>query len=85
MTGQAIGPYSLSGGIVDAHAHVGMSIKAYANAEYPYCQSLEDLQYRQRANGVDYGVVFAFAPELYFDLPISPAAARAREASWSSS
>jgi predicted TIM-barrel fold metal-dependent hydrolase len=63
------GPRTLAGRVTDAHAHVGISLKAYANSEYPYAQSLEGLYYRQKANGVDYGVVFTCTPELYFDLP----------------
>ena len=69
MADRSIGPQTLAGKVTDVHAHVGISVKAYANAEYPYCQSLEGLYYRQKANGVDYSVVFAYAPELYFDLP----------------
>jgi len=67
---KAIGPGALAGRVTDVHAHVGFSLKAYANSEYPYGQSLEGLYYRQIANGVDYGVVFTCVPELYFDLPV---------------
>jgi hypothetical protein len=64
-----IGPQALAGKLTDVHTHVGISLKAYANSEYPYAQSLEGLYYRQKANGVDYSVVFTYTPELYFDLP----------------
>ncbi len=62
-----IGASALAGKVIDLHAHVGISLKAYARSEYPYAQDLEGLYYRQKANGVDYGVVFTHAPELYFD------------------
>jgi len=68
MAAKPMGPRTLAGRVTDAHAHVGISLKAYANSEYPYAQSLEGLYYRQKANGVDYSVVFTYAPELYFDL-----------------
>ncbi len=58
----------LRGKIVDVHAHVGMSLKAYASGEYPYGDTVEGLYYRRAANGVDLGVVFPLAPELHFDL-----------------
>jgi predicted TIM-barrel fold metal-dependent hydrolase len=66
--GPRIGAGSLAGKVTDVHTHVGVSLKAYASSEYPYAQDLEGLYYRQKANGVDYGVVFTHAPELYFDL-----------------
>ncbi len=66
---RTLGPQALAGKLTDVHAHVGISLKAYANSEYPYAQSLEGLYYRQKANGVDYSVVFTYTPELYFDLP----------------
>lgn len=53
--------------IIDAHAHLGMTLKGYANVEYPYAQTLEGLYYRQLAGGVDVTVVFPFSPDLYFD------------------
>ena len=64
-----LGPADLAGRTIDIHAHLGLSIKAYAQCEYPYCQSIEGLSYRQRASGVDASVVFPFAPDLFFDLP----------------
>lgn len=62
-------PEDLACKIVDIHTHVGISIKAYAATEFPYCQSIEGLVYRQRANGVQASVVFPFSSDLYFDLP----------------
>jgi predicted TIM-barrel fold metal-dependent hydrolase len=64
-----LGPGDLAGRVIDIHAHLGLSMKAYALCEYPYCQSIEGLYYRQKASGVDLSVVFPFAPDLYFDLP----------------
>ncbi len=54
--------------IIDAHSHVGVSLKAYAAGEYPYAQSLEGLYYRQLAAGVDQNVVFPYSPDLAYDL-----------------
>jgi len=62
-------PQALAGQVIDIHAHVGISIKAYAATEFPYCQSVEGLIYRQRENGVQASVVFPFSADLYFDLP----------------
>lgn len=59
---------SLADRTIDAHAHVGISVKGYARLEFPYCQSLEGLAYRQAANGVDTSVVFPLGPDLFFDL-----------------
>ena len=60
-------PGQLAGRVIDVHAHLGFSIKAFVATEYPYAQSAEGLYYRQKANGIDAGVVFPFSPELYFD------------------
>jgi hypothetical protein len=68
LAAKRIGPADLKGRVTDIHAHVGLSVKSYAAQEFPYCQSLEGLHYRQKACGVDYGVVFTYAPDLYFDL-----------------
>ena len=65
----AIGADHLLGKVTDVHAHIGVSIGAYARHEFPYCQSLEGLYYRHLANRVDCGVVFPFSPDLYFDIP----------------
>ena len=62
-----IGPDQLAGKVIDVHAHLGFSIKAFAALEYPYAQSAEGLFYRQRANGVDVSVAFPFSPELFFE------------------
>ena len=74
------------GKVIDAHAHVGVSLKAYALGEYPYAQTVEGLAYRMGACGVDAAVVFPYTPELHFrfdalargemvpdDQPVSPA------------
>jgi predicted TIM-barrel fold metal-dependent hydrolase len=68
MPARSIGPEDLKGKVTDIHAHVGVSIKSYAALEYPYCQSIEGLYYRQRVNNVDYSVVFTYGTDLYFDL-----------------
>ena len=68
MAEKRIGAADLKGRVTDIHAHVGISVKSYAAQEFPYCQSLEGLYYRQKASGVDYSVVFTYAPDLYFDL-----------------
>lgn len=57
----------LAHAVIDSHAHLGVSLKAYACLEYPYAQSLEDLYYRQRAGRVDAAIVFPFSPDLFFD------------------
>jgi len=59
----------LIGKVIDAHAHAGLNIKAFAETGFPYCSSIEDLFYRQSANGVDCSVVFPITPELFFDIP----------------
>jgi len=58
---------ALQGKTIDAHAHLGFSLRAFASLGYPYAQSLEDLYYRQRACGVDVNIVFPFTPDLYFE------------------
>jgi predicted TIM-barrel fold metal-dependent hydrolase len=68
VVGKAIGAKELAGKITDIHAHVGISIKSYATFEYPYCQSLEGLYYRQKLCGVDFSVVFTYTTDLFFDL-----------------
>jgi predicted TIM-barrel fold metal-dependent hydrolase len=55
--------------IIDGHAHLGVSLKAYACAEYPYAQTAEGLHYRMLGNRVDAAVVFPFTPDLYWSLP----------------
>jgi predicted TIM-barrel fold metal-dependent hydrolase len=58
----------LLGKVIDAHTHVGISLKAFAQLEFPYCSSIEDIYYRQRANGVQHSVVFPINGDLFFDL-----------------
>ena len=69
MPGKHIQRHDLIGKVIDVHAHVGTNIKAFAETGFPYCSSIEDLFYRQTANGVDCSVVFPITPELYFDIP----------------
>jgi hypothetical protein len=54
---------------IDVHSHTGVALRALAEIGFPYCSSLEDLYYRQRANGVDVSVVFPIGPALFFDIP----------------
>jgi hypothetical protein len=63
-----IEPDDLKGKTIDAHSHLGVSLKSYACLEYPYAQSIEGLYYRQLAGRVDVNVVFPFSPDLYFNL-----------------
>jgi predicted TIM-barrel fold metal-dependent hydrolase len=58
----------LVGKVIDAHSHIGIALREAAQINFPYCSSAEDLAYRQKANGVDYGVVFPIAPILHYDL-----------------
>ena len=58
----------LAGKVIDCHAHLGVSLKAWAAGEYPYGQSIEGLYYRQLAAGVDVNIVFPESPDLFFDL-----------------
>jgi predicted TIM-barrel fold metal-dependent hydrolase len=47
--------------VIDAHAHVGISINNYSvTNSYPYCLSIEDLLVRMDFLGVDRTVVFPF-------------------------
>ena len=50
----------LEGNIIDVHSHVGIHAGMYKNIDYPCCQSIEGLYYRQLAGGVDVNVVFPF-------------------------
>lgn len=68
MVEKHITPGDLAGKTIDIHSHCGISMKAYASTEYPFCQSVESLSYRQRLCNVDYGVTFPFSSELYFDV-----------------
>jgi predicted TIM-barrel fold metal-dependent hydrolase len=58
----------LQGKVVDAHSHIGIALREAAQINFPYCSSAEDLAYRQKANGVDFGVVFPIAPIFHYDL-----------------
>jgi predicted TIM-barrel fold metal-dependent hydrolase len=68
MVSKHIQRQDLIGKVVDVHAHVGINIKGFAETGFPYCSSVEDLFYRQTANGVDCSVVFPITPELFFDI-----------------
>lgn len=57
----------LAGKTIDAHTHLGVSLKAYALGEHPFAQSAEGLAYRLKACDVDLAVVFPFTADLYFD------------------
>jgi Amidohydrolase len=59
----------LVGTVIDAHSHIGIALREAAQIKFPYCASIEDLAYRQKANGVDVSVVFPTGPDLFFDLP----------------
>lgn len=62
-------PEDLEDKVIDIHSHIGVSLKAYAALEFPYSQTVEDLLYRQKANGVDVNVVFPQTGDLAYDLP----------------
>ena len=63
-----VGPEDIRGNIIDIHTHSGTSMRAFTAGEYPYCQSVESLRYRQELCGVDYTVTFPFSSEAFFDL-----------------
>jgi predicted TIM-barrel fold metal-dependent hydrolase len=58
----------LRGKLIDIHAHIGVSLRAYGTQSFPYAQTLEGLYYRQRLHGIDYNVVFPFSSDLYADI-----------------
>ena len=60
----------LVGKTIDIHSHAGIQIREAAQISFPYCASVEDLAYRQKANGVDVAVVFPTGPDLFFDLQL---------------
>jgi len=60
----------LVGKTIDIHSHAGIQIREAAQISFPYCASVEDLAYRQKANGVDVSVVFPTGPDLFFDLQL---------------
>ncbi len=57
----------LIGKTIDAHSHIGVSLKAYISLEYPYAQTAENIYYHQLAGNVDLNIVFPFSGDLYFD------------------
>ena len=59
----------LTGKTIDIHSHAGIQVREAAQISFPYCASIEDLAYRQKANGVHASVVFPTGPDLFFDLP----------------
>jgi predicted TIM-barrel fold metal-dependent hydrolase len=69
MVGKHIQRQDLAGKVVDVHAHAGLNIKSFADTGFPYGSSIEDLYYRQTANGVGCSVVFPTTVELFFDIP----------------
>jgi predicted TIM-barrel fold metal-dependent hydrolase len=52
---------------IDIHTHAGISLKSFAQLEFPYASTVEDIYYRQVVNGVDCSVVFPINANLYFD------------------
>ena len=57
----------LAGRIIDAHTHLGVSLKAYALGEHPFAATAEGLAYRLKACNVDMAITFPFTADLYFD------------------
>lgn len=57
----------LAGRTIDAHTHLGVSLKAYALGEHPFAATAEGLACRLKACDVDMAVVFPFTADLYFD------------------
>ena len=70
MAKKHIQPNDLADRVIDIHAHTGINLKSFAQLEFPYCSSLEDIYYRQVANGVNCSVVFPINANLYFDQDI---------------
>ncbi len=68
MVKKHIRPADLLDKMVDVHSHVGIQIREAAQIAFPYCSSIEDLYYRQKANGVDVSVVFPISPAFFFDI-----------------
>ncbi len=60
----------LVGKTVDIHSHAGIQIREAAQISFPYCSSIEDLAYRQKANGVDISVVFPISSAFFYDLQV---------------
>jgi predicted TIM-barrel fold metal-dependent hydrolase len=68
MADKLIHPQNLHGKIIDIHTHSGINVAAFIKGEYPYCQSVEGLRYRQKLCGVDFTVTFPSSSQGYFDL-----------------
>lgn len=69
MPQRHIQPRDLANKVVDVHAHVGINLKSFAQLEFPYASTIEDLYYRQIASGVECSVVFPINANLFFDEP----------------
>jgi hypothetical protein len=69
MPQRHIQPRDLANKVVDVHAHVGISLKSFAQLEFPYASTIEDIYYRQVACGVEASVVFPINANLFFDQP----------------
>ena len=67
MTKKHLTRDALAEKVIDVHSHVGVAIKEYSAAEYPYAQTAAGLYYQQLAGGVDVNVVFPFSADLYFE------------------
>lgn len=67
MANKHLSKADLKGKVIDAHSHVGVSIKMYSRGEYPYAQTIEGLYYQQLSGGVDVNVVFPLCADLYFE------------------
>ena len=69
MPQRHIQPRDLANKVVDVHTHVGISLKSFAQLEFPYASTIEDIYYRQIACGVGASVVFPINANLFFDQP----------------
>jgi predicted TIM-barrel fold metal-dependent hydrolase len=69
MPQRHIQPHDLANKAIDVHTHAGISLKSFAQLEFPYASTLEDIYYRQVANGVDASVIFPINANLFFDQP----------------
>ncbi|MFA5859222.1 MAG: amidohydrolase family protein [Elusimicrobiota bacterium] len=52
-------------GIIDAHTHIGISLRNYAQGAYPYCMNFEDLIVRMDVLNIAYAIVFGFDSAYY--------------------
>jgi len=57
----------LLGKTIDVHTHAGIQMREAVQLSFPYSSSVEDLAYRQRANGVDAMVVFPISPAFHYN------------------